>query len=409
MSLLDELYPASYKEADFLIQKATTNGGRKDVLHEFPNSDKQNVEDLGLKPRTYQIEGIISGDNYIRKRDRLLLKIEEGGTGLLVHPFYGNLENMSCRVFGINEDLTELGDAKIKMTFTVSNDIGIPAATQNTISKLNALNTNVQSAMGDDIANGFDVGTLRDTFKDATETMDRMFDAFDDKTKFVNQIIGAADEFNSLISNFSNNITNLARKPQDLADSINNIFQSINGLYATVDSTLSVYENFFGFDDDQVQTETTTVSRIERQTNDTLLKQSMQLSALSFSYLNAAEVEFSTLDEIDEVADRLEKQFAKVVDNNDQINVLLSINPVPKDIGSETISALQEMRAATQSFFDDAKLTASKTIEVFTEEMPARVMTYQYYGSSDLAEEIIGLNDDPNVSFYKGDVKILEL
>lgn len=438
MTLKNELYPASFKGAPFLISIGKTSGGRKDVLHSFPNSNKQTVEDLGLNPRTFEIQGIINEPNYIQKRDNLLQALEEGGTGALIHPLFGNLSNMVCRSFILNEDLTELGDGKISMIFTVSDDLGIPVGTEDTVSFLGESNSIVLDATNSDIANGFSISRkFRESFVDATATLNRAFDAFDEKTKIVAQATDATNEFSSLINTFSTNINNLARQPQALADSINNIFQNINGLYATISAvsltgnqsittgvtpvtevvtvdlasaaknTLAVFENFFDFDDDQVELLPTTVSKIERQTNNDIIKQTMQLNALSFSYLNAAQVEFGTVDDIDETADRLEAQFKKIIENNDELNKLLLLSPEPKEVGNETINALKDMRTQTQQFFEAAKLTVKQIITVKTVEIPVRVLTYQYYGSSELSEDIVALNDDPNVSFYKGDIKIL--
>ncbi len=73
----------------------------------------------------------------------------------------------------------------------------------------------------------------------------------------------------------------------------------------------------------------------------------------------------------------------------------------------ETLLELDAMRVEVQDFFDDEKLSAKRIIEIETNILPARVLTYQYYGSSELAPQIIGLNSDINVSFYEGTKEIL--
>lgn len=430
MALLDETFPPSYKGASFLVAKSTTNGGRKGPLHEFPDSDRQNFEDLGLKPRTLTINGIINSPNYTRKKERLLSAIESKGKGLLVHPFFGNLENMVCRTFILDEDFSELGDAKITMVFTVSNDIAIPQGTENTASFLNGLNNTLQGSMNSDLATGFSVSNLRDSFIAATDTMNRMFDTIDEKTKIVAQSIEAADAFSSLINSFATNINDLARKPQEFADAMTNIYQNINGLYAVLTSvsltgnqsvttasnqsiestkTLNVFEAMFDFDDDLVIADNTTNSRIERNLNNALMQQSMQLSSLGFAYLNSAQIQFSTVDNIDDVAIRLEKQYQKLLLGNDNIHELLELNLDNKDIDQTTILALQDLRDATQSFFNEAKLTTNKVIEVFTPEISASLLTYRYYGDLDLESEIIELNGEQDVSFFSDEVNILSL
>ena len=41
--------------------------------------------------------------------------------------------------------------------------------------------------------------------------------------------------------------------------------------------------------------------------------------------------------------------------------------------------------------------------------MPARVLAFGYYGGDSLGVDIIELNDDGNVSFYEGDIKVLSV
>ena len=428
MPLLDETFPPSYKGAPFLVKKTTTKGGGKTVVHSYPNSNKQKVEYLGLKPRDIQLEGVINSPNYTSKKERLLDALEVGGVGLLVHPFFGNLENMELLNYSLVEDFTELGDAKITMSFTVSDNVAVPVGTQNNASFLSGLNKKVQNALFGDMAKGFNVGDSASIFEKATNTMNSMFDTIDDATKIVDQSIEAMDEFSSLINGFATNINDLARKPQAFADAIQNIQANVNGLYAIVSGpsvtgnqsvttaseasvqaskTLAVYSAMFDFGDDTVPPANTTSLRVRSNLNDVTMKQSIQLSALSFGYLNSAQIEYATVSEINEVADNLEKQFQKVLDNNDELHGLLNVTFENIDIDQTTLLALQEMRDATQSFFDDAKLTTSRIIEVDTTVMSASLLTFQYYGGVDLEQEIIELNANQNVSFFEDAVNIL--
>jgi hypothetical protein len=216
--------------------------------------------------------------------------------------------------------------------------------------------------------------------------------------------------------------------PQDLADSFQNVISNINGLYAVATGvsvtgnqsvttaenqsiqstkTLAVYSAMFDFGDDAVEIPNTTAQRVRENLNNCLIQQQMQLSALGYSYLNSAQINYSTVAEIDEVADMIETQFQKVLVNNDFINELVELTFENIDIDQTTILAVQDLRDATQSFFDDIKLTTSRVIEVETTEMSASLLAFQYYGSTALETEIIELNPEKNVSFFSDDVKIL--
>ncbi len=72
-----------------------------------------------------------------------------------------------------------------------------------------------------------------------------------------------------------------------------------------------------------------------------------------------------------------------------------------------TINSLEDLRAVTQQFFDDQKVTAKQIISVQTQELPARIIAFQYYGSSELGSNIAQLNTDINVSNLQGNIDIL--
>ncbi len=428
MASLEETFPASYKGAPWLVTKTITTGGGKTVVHSYPNSNRQKVEYLGLKPRALTLEGTISSANYIQNRDNLLDAFEEGGVGLLVHPFFGNLENMECLTFNLVEDFTEFGEAKITANFTVSDNVAVPVGTKNNASFISGKNQAVQKSMNSDVAKGFDVGSSASLFEKATQTMNAMFDKIDESTRIVSQAADAADQFSSLINDFATNINDLARKPQEFADSIENIMQNINGLYAVVDGfsltgnqsvttaqaqsiqstkTLAVYSAMFDFGDDTIPAPNTTAERIRSNLNNCIMKQQIQLSALGYAYLNSSQIQYSTVGEIDEIADMIEDQYQKILVNNDCIHSLADMTFENIDFDQSSLLAVQDLRDATQSFFDDVKLTTNRVIQVETTEMSASLLAFQYYGNVELEEDIIELNADQNVSFFSGEVNIL--
>lgn len=71
-----------------------------------------------------------------------------------------------------------------------------------------------------------------------------------------------------------------------------------------------------------------------------------------------------------------------------------------------TINSLEDLRAVTQQFFDDQKVVVRQIITVQTQELPARVIAYQYYGSSDIGSNIAELNGEINVSNLTGNIDI---
>jgi len=78
-------------------------------------------------------------------------------------------------------------------------------------------------------------------------------------------------------------------------------------------------------------------------------------------------------------------------------------------LSSTTINDLEDLRTATQKFFDEQKLTARQVVTVKTQRLPARIIAFQYYGSSELGENIAKLNNTINVSDLEGDIEVLTI
>jgi len=75
-------------------------------------------------------------------------------------------------------------------------------------------------------------------------------------------------------------------------------------------------------------------------------------------------------------------------------------------ISAESIDLLQDQRTETQKFFDEQKLQAQQIITVDIQITPARVLAYQYYGSSELGANIALLNDEINVAYLDRETEI---
>jgi len=390
---IDEIFTGSYKGAEFRIKSGSVGGGRKDLQHEFPNSDRQNIEDLGLKPRSYEISGFISEPNYTQKKNKLLAALEEGGTGLLVHPFFGNIENIAARNYSVVEDVSSIGEATFSMTFDVSNTDGLPSVDTSSTAIVTASNAALQASLKKSIVDDYSI-FFPDAFTDAKEMLDRTNEYFDEKTKVVNQVTDTINTYSGLVSDYSSAILSLTNKPQALADSVSNLFLTANGLYASAESTVAVFRGFFDFDDDLTPNPSlVTASIIEKDQNRATIKSYMQAASLGYAYQNAVNIDYATVDDLDTTADILEAQFDKV-----------SVN-----LTGEQLEALSDIRTDVQSLLDAIKLNVNQVITVKTATTPARVLAFTYYGNDDFGENIINLNDDGNVSFYEGDVEVISI
>ena len=202
----------------------------------------------------------------------------------------------------------------------------------------------------------------------------------------------AIDSFSSELNDFSASVNSLITNPSNLADSVTSLFNTIDGLYTSVDATVEVLQGFFDFGDNDIEPENTTAIRVESNQNNNVLNGTMQGEALILSYFNATQVTFSTVEDLDELSQRLEDQYQRIITNG---------------LSEDAKSTITDLRTETQKFFDAQRVSIRQIITVETNIIPARVLAFQYYGSSELGADIAGLNNDPNVSFLEGSTRIL--
>lgn len=313
MALFDQLFAASYKGAPFLVNHVSTTGGRKTVQHDYPNSNIQTIEDLGLSPREYRISAIIAEPNYIQKRDTLLKAIEDGGKGVLIHPFYGRLENIVAKTFTLNEDLTRLGDTVVEIVFSPSETDGLPTQTINTVSQIASLAATVSGNLVSDIIDLFNVtNTFPGNFAAAVDKLNDIAGAFILNSALPTVNASQINSFSSLVDNFKLSINTLVGDPSQLAADIQEIFIEFPKLYTTSVQQTDALALFFDFGDSDIVINPTTAGLIERKQNSDVLNNAMKAFSLAEAYVSSAQIDFTTVKDVENTADSLELVFQSI-------------------------------------------------------------------------------------------------
>ena len=433
MTILSLLRAGSFKGASFLVVSASTAGGRKQVKHEFPNSSKQSIEDLGFRPRVFSllvetttdiVDGELDSQTYFNNRNKLMDALESDGAGLLSHPFFSTDIQAVARPFTVSEDTTELGVSRFSLIFDISNaeDKPVPdaVALSNINEKVKAVTNQYVLDMEDSlkINNGFNfieaASRSEEFFNDVVEAVDKVVVTATDATDSLN-------EFSSKIIGFQSDIVGLVQVPSDLADAIIGTIQSVRGLYSSAETTLNVYLDLFDIGDNLAVVFGTTSNRTERRINQSLLTDSVQGIVLAEAYQSAAVREYDTVDDVDEVKVLLEHEFIKLV--NAGLPVVSEITAagstadvfpnetLPTNVGlsGDLITAISELRIVSTQFLDSKRLTSRDILEVTTNTTPLRRLAFSYYGDDDedTVNSLIELNNLSDITFADGELKVL--
>ena len=402
MSILEGLEEWSFDGVTFLATEAPTKGGRKTVTHEFVNSSRREVEDLGLLLKVFNLKAIISNkDNfYFQKRDALINILEKGPNSdnspkVLSHAFQGRF-NVVSKPYSLLETIGDLGAAFFELTFEQAEDRIVPLPSAFTASNITELRTDTMDALAaefeDTPPKGFRVSIdFPFNFTAITAVLDAIGNQIEFVTTTFNRAVAEIDNFAATLNDFRNNIRRLINLPGQLAASLNNLISSVVSLAETSEEAVLTLEKLFVFGDDFAEIISITAERIERKQSRDLLTGFMQMGALAYAYEQTSNILFFTVREIDTFSDKLNQQFNKVFPT----------------ITDQPIAALfSNLRNTTNEFLDIQRLNVKKIVEIVTPTQPAQVLAFQLSGSVEDFERLVGLNSLKDVDFASGDFEV---
>jgi prophage DNA circulation protein len=140
----DGMMPASFRNAEFHVEAATQESGRRIIIHEFPKRDLPYSEDMGRKAVEFTVRGyciaypfntnnILYQRDYRIPRDILITELERDGEGVLQLPHLPPVMVVPQR-YRITEERRFGGYCVFDMTFAERGQVLPPGpSTRNTI------------------------------------------------------------------------------------------------------------------------------------------------------------------------------------------------------------------------------------------------------------------------------------
>jgi prophage DNA circulation protein len=396
-----DIIVGSYKDVRFRISSGSVEGGRKVSIKQFPDKDTQNIEDLGQIPRKYSLEIIVADststsieEDYFTYRNKLLQALESSGSGVLIHPFYGRIEDVVAVSYSLNEAMSSFGMSTISVNFEIADNTGIPATAGTAITNISSDNDSVQSYVEDGISDNYDLTLSYAGNYDAA--VSKVTDVIDSVSSAVEYISDSdttvLDDFTSEVSSFTSAINSMVTDADSLASYIVGITETTYNLFDDASNTFDAFEAMFSFGEDDNDYGDSTAGYIERQSNNDVINGEFSASVLGYAYLAASGMDYTTSDEIDDIAEKLDTQYEYVMNS---------------EASQDTKDAIEAMRIDVLDLLDEARVTASQVIEIETNTTSTRLLTFAYYGSDDDGQTITDLNEEPDVNFISGTVKVI--
>ncbi len=127
MSWKDKYRSASFRGIPFKVERSSIEVGRRNQMHVFPYKDEIAIEDFGLDPDNFVIEGYViqNTDNnfdYFTERNSLINALKKEGPGTLIHPYLGVKKVQLIERARVSESIREGGIARFSMKFVLFED-----------------------------------------------------------------------------------------------------------------------------------------------------------------------------------------------------------------------------------------------------------------------------------------------
>lgn len=159
--LSDDLRPASFRKVPFLVEASDIGVGRRVQVNEYPQQDKPYVDDIGRSARDLSITAFVVGEDYVEQAQAVIGAFEEPGSGILIHPWFGELKVTLRDIARVSFDRS-LGVARITATFVESGELSFPSSEVSSQAATRKAAAKLQKASVESFAEKFGVKGFQD-------------------------------------------------------------------------------------------------------------------------------------------------------------------------------------------------------------------------------------------------------
>lgn len=409
----------TFRGVPFNYEVSTLIGGRKSVIHTFPNSNIVQSEDLGELPEAFSMDLIITGiaEEYFSKRDALYTALRTKGPGELNHPLYGKFTVQVDGTYTAVEDITSQGEVKISVPFIrVDSSDKENRPTKRTIdaNSKSTANAILNTTKGIEFyppnsiietANEFisDIGIdglgeiplIDNNFLDSVNSIKANIGNIQEKFASIARVITNPldySKYSALITEFGlSDLTDIGK----IIDGVGQLYEKGQEFTADVNLWLRGIESTYSYNDDKDSSSSATTRQQEEvRSNDIAFRNLVQVLAVSYGAAAMIQINYVTDEQLNAETDSIMNQLDKVAEFLTSDSDLF---PLVKTIKNN-------LRAA----IDDELLNVFN-VETITipYETSMTTLVHNLYGNLDNYDTIRDLNEFTNLSLITGDIKVV--
>jgi hypothetical protein len=392
---------AYFKDIPFSVRvEAQDPAGRKQVFHEYPNSDSRFIEDTGSVPKSWNITAFVSGPFWLDAADDLERVLNEPGLGTLVLPTMGTFQNVKPGLYTRVGEMTKVGEIDFELAFAVSRKESGPNRAPTTVQDVNDKGSIFSDLAGIDLAQLWEIGkdaiTLINSatdLKTLTTTAFELLATYTDSQalskvlRITNRIIDnpgsiiqSAAQLSTVLFESSGSVPGLFQQYSlslpngEAADACIELTNMGTGTELISDGEPgSSSQNDLIYDPNIPLWDEDTQQRIIRNRNRLSLVNSFRLGMLSVAYRQAVLKNYDTALQVQEMRAKLEEAYQRLINVSLKDSNSLQAQPGNKN-------GLSDLRTSTLEVLAQKEQNASKITELVNQpNRSAFNLSYQLY------------------------------
>ena len=389
MGWKEQLLGASFRGVPFLFEGAARKGGRRYEIHELPQRDLPEPEDLGQLPQVFTFDAYVLGDDFLEQKAKLTAACMEPGDGRggsLVHPYLGGVIHCVCTKFEVRWNNGDGRMARFVLEFTRTTDVVQRIQHSSPQGAIEDAGTDAEAAAEASVALTLEVEGVPEVVREGGMTSLQQLSA---KMKSLDVFSGPAAkaaEFARQVEDLASNAASLIKAPADLAFELRATVVNMAASVRSSVSSLAAYEILLNLGTPNLFGGSSLVDQA-RDRNAKRVNHLGRVVAASGAAQAAVDVSWESHDEAVARRDGL----------------VASIDALLDDADAATYTALVQLQATMVEVIPDPDQTLAR-LETITlaRTQPAVVLAFNLYGDPTRAREIARRNKIPHPGLVPG-------
>jgi prophage DNA circulation protein len=395
MTWRDQLRPASFRGVPFKVEGCDTDGEQRIATHRYPYKNKASNEELGLDQQTFSVRAYVIGNDYITQRDALIRQMRTPGPGTLVLPTQGSLKVIP-KSFRQSWSRDEGGIEYLDLVFYEHSSNSYPSTASDSKSQVLQAGDKARNSIQGAFSKKFGVQGYQDFVNNSAQGLaGNLSSSINNAGNIRAKLPDQASIFQESINDFNQSIPSLVLSAANYASRVIALVGQIRPLFSTPQDAFTAYLQLSQFGQSLIVPAGITRNQQQQAINQDMVVSMTRRAALISMAETATEIDFASYDDAVALRDSLAGQL------DDELLLLgdTDLDDIYLDLGGVMSTMITDITTRAANLERIRSVTYQQTL-------PALVIAYSIYQSTDRADEIVARNKIQHPGFVPGGVPV---